>query len=132
MYNNLHANSISSAGSGDGGAAFTWGTTAAIERLGNNWTLRITGLVGLVALAVGLSRQRATDVVGLLNVGTALGRPPIGVASDRYSRTGTAGLLTLVYGMLCFAMWAASNFVSARPRVYNPLRYYSGRFPIRK
>ncbi|OAL42676.1 MFS general substrate transporter [Pyrenochaeta sp. DS3sAY3a] len=47
----------------------------------------------------------ATDVIGLLNVGTAVGRPVIGIFSDRWSRIDTAGVLTLLCGISCFAFW---------------------------
>ncbi|TXC04012.1 hypothetical protein FocTR4_00000193 [Fusarium oxysporum f. sp. cubense] len=130
------ANGISSAGSGVGGAAFTWGTAAMIKLQGLDWALRATGIITLVgiviatlllrhrnsqiqpnqrafdiallrsravalllmwafttmfgyvvllfslsefALAIGLSRKQATDIVGFLNVGTAIGRPLIGL-----------------------------------------------------
>ncbi|EWY80855.1 hypothetical protein FOYG_16772 [Fusarium oxysporum NRRL 32931] len=156
------ANGISSAGSGVGGAAFTWGTAAMIQRQGLNWALRTTGIitcVGIViatlllrdknsqiqpnqrafdialfrskavvlllswafismfgyiillfslsefALAIGLSHKQATDVVGFLNVGTAVGRPLIGLVSDRFSRVATAFLLTLLCGLTCFVLW---------------------------
>lgn len=156
------ANGISSAGSGVGGAAFSWGTTAMIEQLGLDWTLRTTGLVTLTAtvvatlllrdrtrqirptqlafdltllrskavillllwafvsmfgyiallfslsdfaLAIGLSHKQATDIVGFLNLGTAVGRPIIGYVSDRFSRVITAGALTLLCGLACFAFW---------------------------
>lgn len=156
------ANGISSAGSGIGGVAFTWGTAGMISRVGLAWALRMTGLITLVATAaavllmrdrnhvigpaqipfdlkllrryevclllawafvsmfgyiallfslsdfaveIGLSRAQATDLVGLLNLGTAVGRPVIGIVSDRFSRINTAGLLTLVMGLSCFAFW---------------------------
>ncbi|KAF2823656.1 MFS general substrate transporter [Ophiobolus disseminans] len=156
------ANGISAAGSGVGGAAFTWGTEAIIQRWNIQWALRITGLIALVAnfvaivvirdrnkaiqptqlgfdtkllrryevllllawafismlgyvvllfsltdfaLSIGLSRTQATDIIGLLNVGTAIGRPIIGVVSDRWSRIDTAGVLTLLCGLSCFAFW---------------------------
>lgn len=156
------ANGISAAGSGVGGATFTWGTEAIIQRWGISWALRITGLVALVAqfiaislirdrnrviqptqlgfdtkllrryevvlllawtftgmfgyvvllfslsdfaLSIGLSRSQATDIIGLLNVGTAVGRPFIGILSDRWSRIDTAGALTLLCGLSCFAFW---------------------------
>jgi MFS family permease len=156
------ANGISAAGSGVGGACFTWGTEAIIQRWGISWALRITGLIALVAqfiaitvirdrnrairptqlgfdtkllrrvevllllawafismfgyvvllfslsdfaLSIGLSRSQATDVIGLLNIGTAVGRPIIGIASDRWSRIDTAGALTLLCGLSCFAFW---------------------------
>jgi MFS family permease len=156
------ANGISAAGSGVGGACFTWGTEAIIQRWGISWALRITGLIALVAqfiaitvirdrnrairptqlgfdtkllrrvevllllawafismfgyvvllfslsdfaLSIGLSQSQATDVIGLLNIGTAVGRPIIGIASDRWSRIDTAGALTLLCGLSCFAFW---------------------------
>lgn len=156
------ANGISSAGSGIGGAAFTWGTSAMIHQKGLPWALRITGLVTLAAnavaaftlkdrntairptqlafdvsllrrkevvllllwtfvsmfgyiallfslsdfaLAIGLSRQHATDIIGIMNIGTAIGRPIIGLVSDRFSRVATAGVLTFMCGMICFALW---------------------------
>jgi predicted MFS family arabinose efflux permease len=156
------ANGISAAGSGVGGAAFTWGTEAIIQRWNISWALRITGMVALVAqliaitfirdrnhaikptqlgfdtkllrryevllllawafismlgyvvllfslsdfaLSIGLSRAQATDIIGLLNVGTAVGRPIIGILSDRWSRIDTAGTLTLICGLSCFAFW---------------------------
>lgn len=57
------------------------------------------------ALSIGLSPSQGTDIVGFLNLGTAIGRPIIGVLSDRYSRIDTAGLLTLLCGLSCFAFW---------------------------
>jgi MFS family permease len=57
------------------------------------------------ALSIGLTRAQATDVIGLLNVGTAVGRPVIGICSDRWSRIDTAGILTLLCGLSCFAFW---------------------------
>jgi MFS family permease len=57
------------------------------------------------ALAIGLSRKEATDIVGFLNLGTAVGRPIIGICSDKFSRINTAGVLTLVCGLSCFAFW---------------------------
>jgi predicted MFS family arabinose efflux permease len=156
------ANGISAAGSGVGGAAFTWGTEAIIQRWGIRWALRITGLIAAVcqfvaicvlrdrnstirpsqlgfdtkllrryevvlllawaftsmfgyvvllfslsdfALSIGLSRAQATDIIGLLNVGTAVGRPFIGILGDRWSRIDTAGALTLLCGLSCFAFW---------------------------
>ncbi|RMZ73300.1 MCH2 [Pyrenophora seminiperda CCB06] len=57
------------------------------------------------ALSIGLSQSQATDMIGLLNVGTAIGRPIIGITSDRWSRVDTAGVLTLMCGIFCFAFW---------------------------
>jgi MFS family permease len=57
------------------------------------------------AASIHLSRTQATDVVGFLNLGTAVGRPIIGILSDRFSRTNTAAVLTLLCGLICFALW---------------------------
>ena len=57
------------------------------------------------ATSIHLSRSQATDIVGFLNLGTAVGRPLIGILSDRFSRTNTAAVLTLVCGLICFALW---------------------------
>ena len=156
------ANGISAAGSGVGGAAFSWGTEAIIQRFGIGWALRITGIIAFTAntiatafirdrnkairpsqlgfdtkllrrydvllllgwvfismlgyivllfslsdfaLSIGLSRSQATDMIGLLNVGTAIGRPIIGIFSDKWSRIDTAGSLTLLCGVSCVAFW---------------------------
>jgi MFS family permease len=156
------ANGISAAGSGVGGAAFTWGTEAIIQRWSISWALRVTGLIALIAqfvaiavirdrnhaikpsqlgfdtkllrqyevilllawaftsmlgyvvllfsmsdfaLSIGLSRAQATDIIGLLNVGTAIGRPIIGIFSDRWSRIDTAATLTLLCGLSCLTFW---------------------------
>lgn len=57
------------------------------------------------ALSIGFSRPQATDLIGFLNLGTAIGRPIIGIVSDRWSRIDTAGVLTLACGLSCFAFW---------------------------
>jgi MFS family permease len=57
------------------------------------------------ALSIGISPQRATDIIGFLNVGTAVGRPIIGVASDKSNRIDVALALTLICGLSCFAFW---------------------------
>ncbi|EFQ29608.1 major facilitator superfamily transporter [Colletotrichum graminicola M1.001] len=63
--------------------------------------------------SIGLSSAQATDVTGVLNLGTAVGRPLIGIASDRFRRIDTAGMLTLLCGIICFAMWLpATTFAS--------------------
>ncbi|KAG4259825.1 major facilitator superfamily transporter [Fusarium proliferatum] len=46
------ANGISSAGSGVGGAAFTWGTAAMIQRQGLSWALRTTGIITFVGIVI--------------------------------------------------------------------------------
>lgn len=57
------------------------------------------------ALSTGISSQRATDIIGFLNIGTAVGRPIIGIASDKSNRIDVACALTLLCGLSCFAFW---------------------------
>ena len=57
------------------------------------------------ALSIGLSRTQATQVTAFLNMGTAIIRPFIGVASDRLGRFEVATGLTLLCGILCLAIW---------------------------
>jgi MFS family permease len=60
-------------------------------------------------MAIGLSRQQATNVIGFLNIGTAVGRPIIGIVSDKSSRLDVAGILTFVCGSLCFVFWTPTQ-----------------------
>jgi MFS family permease len=63
------------------------------------------------ARSIGLSTEQGTQTIALLNLGTALGRPWIGVASDRYGRFEVASGLTLFCGLWCMVCWIpASNF----------------------
>ncbi|TKA66856.1 hypothetical protein B0A55_10001 [Friedmanniomyces simplex] len=57
------------------------------------------------ALSIDLPPRQATDIIGILNLGTAVGRPLIGILSDKSSRLDVAGVLTLVCSLLCFALW---------------------------
>ena len=57
------------------------------------------------ALSVGISQQRATDIIGFLNIGTAVGRPIIGIVSDKSDIFDVTGILTLTCGLSCFAFW---------------------------
>ena len=57
------------------------------------------------ARSIGLSDTEAAAISAFLNLGTAMGRPFIGIISDRYGRMETAGTLTFVCGITCFALW---------------------------
>lgn len=57
------------------------------------------------ALSIHLSRAQAADVITFLNLGTAVGRPFIGVLSDHFGRIKVAAVLTLACGITCFAIW---------------------------
>lgn len=55
--------------------------------------------------SIGLTDSQAASITAYLNLGTAIGRPLVGVASDRFGRMEVAGLLTLFCGITCFAIW---------------------------
>lgn len=57
------------------------------------------------ALSIELSREQATQITAFLNMGTAVGRPFIGVASDRLGRFEIASGLTLFCGVCCLGIW---------------------------
>ncbi|KAI9827537.1 MAG: hypothetical protein M1832_004887 [Thelocarpon impressellum] len=57
------------------------------------------------ATSVGLTLKQASVVGAILNLGQALGRPPVGYFSDSFGRINMAGLMTFVCGILCFALW---------------------------
>ena len=61
------------------------------------------------ARSIGLSVSQAASVSAFLNLGTAVGRPFIGVLSDRCGRLETAGVITLLCGITCFAIWLPAN-----------------------
>ncbi|KAI9678690.1 MAG: hypothetical protein M1817_005747 [Caeruleum heppii] len=57
------------------------------------------------ALSIKLSSGQAAAVSAFLNLGTAIGRPLVGVTSDRFGRIEVAGTMTLACGISVFAMW---------------------------
>ncbi len=61
--------------------------------------------VASYAVSIGLTAGQGSIVSALLNLGQALGRPCIGLASDRYGRINVASICTLMCGIFCFAFW---------------------------
>jgi len=57
------------------------------------------------AVSIGLSPKQGALVSALLNLGQAIGRPIIGLSSDRYGRLNVASICTLACGLCCFAFW---------------------------
>ncbi|KAH8602576.1 MFS transporter, MCP family, solute carrier family 16, member 6 [Bisporella sp. PMI_857] len=55
--------------------------------------------------SLGLSSSQAAAISAFLNVGAAVGRPLIGLISDRYGRIETSGIFTFLSGLICFAIW---------------------------
>ncbi|KAI1980856.1 hypothetical protein LOZ53_002263 [Ophidiomyces ophidiicola] len=60
------------------------------------------------ALSIGLSAHQGSIVGALLNLGQGLGRPVVGLVSDRLGRINMATAFTLFCGLLCFAVWIPS------------------------
>ncbi|KAF2835672.1 MFS general substrate transporter [Patellaria atrata CBS 101060] len=59
--------------------------------------------------SIGLSDSQAANLTGFLNLGTAIGRPCIGVASDRFGRIRVAGIVTFICALTIFAIWLPAN-----------------------
>jgi predicted MFS family arabinose efflux permease len=57
------------------------------------------------ARSIGLDDSQAATVSAILNLGTALGRPWIGVISDRFGRIEIARYITLLCAISVFAIW---------------------------
>lgn len=57
------------------------------------------------ALSVGLSPHQGSIVSALLNLGQGLGRPFVGMFSDRLGRINIATFLTFLCGLFCFVIW---------------------------
>lgn len=57
------------------------------------------------ALSVGLSATQGSTVSALLNLGQALGRPVVGMVSDRFGRINVSAFLTFTCGVFCLVIW---------------------------
>jgi MFS family permease len=57
------------------------------------------------ARTVGLSAQQGSVVGAVLNLGQALGRPPIGYFSDSMGRLNMAASMTFLVGVFCLLIW---------------------------
>jgi len=61
------------------------------------------------SLSINLDRTQATNITALLNLGTAIGRPCIGILSDRLGRFEVASGLTFLCGLFCLALWVPAT-----------------------
>ncbi|RAL17226.1 MCT family MFS transporter [Aspergillus homomorphus CBS 101889] len=57
------------------------------------------------ALSVGLTSHQGSVVSALLNLGQGLGRPFVGMFSDRLGRINIATFLTFLCGLFCLVIW---------------------------
>lgn len=75
----------------------------------------VTVLFSLPAYArqIGLSAQQGSIVGAIFNLGQMLGRPFIGLASDRWGRINLASFFTFLCGIFCFIFWIPSEVVGS-------------------
>ena len=57
------------------------------------------------ATSIGLSAQQGSIIGSVLNLGQGLGRPLVGIFSDKAGRINLAGLCTFIGGLFCFIIW---------------------------
>lgn len=57
------------------------------------------------AISIGLTARQGSVVGAMLNLGLAVGRPPIGYLSDLFGRINMAILTTAFCGVLCLGIW---------------------------
>ncbi|KAH0365148.1 putative monocarboxylate transporter, partial [Aureobasidium melanogenum] len=78
--------------------------------LGFGWFSMLAYVVLLFSLAnfarsVGLTASQASTVSAILNLGQAVGRPPIGYFSDSIGRINMATLMTFMSGLFALVIW---------------------------
>lgn len=61
------------------------------------------------ATSIGLTAHEGSVVGAVLNLGVALGRPPIGYWSDRFGRINVAIFTTALCGIFCLAIWVPAK-----------------------
>lgn len=80
-------------------------------------TLGYTGLafsVSAQAISIGLTASQGALLNSLYNLGQAVGRPLMGLASDRFGRINVALVCTALSGVMCLAFWIPSAYVSSK------------------
>lgn len=63
--------------------------------------------------SIGLDPQQSSVLGAVFNLGQMVGRPIIGLVSDRWGRMNLATLLSLACGLLCVTFWIPAEVVSA-------------------
>lgn len=61
------------------------------------------------AMSIGLTAHQGSVVGAMLNLGLALGRPPIGYWSDTFGRINVAICMTALCGIFCLAIWVPAK-----------------------
>lgn len=62
------------------------------------------------SVSIGLTAHQGAVVGAMLNLGLALGRPPIVYCSDRLGRITVAVVTTALCGIFCLAIWVPAKF----------------------
>jgi len=57
------------------------------------------------AISIGLTAKQGSLINAILSLGQAVGRPIIGLGSDRYGRLNLATICTFACGFFCFMFW---------------------------
>lgn len=75
----------------------------------------VTVLFSLPSYArqIGLSAQQGSIIGAIFNLGQMLGRPFIGLASDRFGRINLAAISTATCGVFCLVFWIPSELVGS-------------------
>lgn len=66
------------------------------------------------AVSVGLSADKAALLNALYNLGQAIGRPTIGLISDKVGRITIALFSTVLSAIICYTFWLPSAYVSSK------------------
>lgn len=80
-------------------------------------TVGYTGLAFSVspqAVSIGLSADKAALLNALYNLGQAIGRPIIGLVSDKVGRITVALISTMLSAIICFAFWLPSAYAPSK------------------
>ncbi len=65
------------------------------------------------ARSIGLGSGQAAAITALLNLGTAVGKPVVGLASDKFGRIETAGSVTFLCFVSVFGIWVPATSYGA-------------------
>ncbi|KAM5360019.1 hypothetical protein ACJA88_014969 [Fusarium oxysporum] len=118
------ANGISSAGSGAGGAAFTWGTAAMIQHQGLDWALRATGIITFVGIVIAtlLLRDRNSQIQpNQRAVNIALLRSKAVVFLLMWAFISMLGYIVLLFSLSEFALAIGLSHKQATDVTIGPL-----------
>ncbi|KAF5258494.1 hypothetical protein FOXYS1_10924 [Fusarium oxysporum] len=115
---------LTTAGSGTGGLIYSLSIQRMIDSLGVSWAFRIPAFVSFVvngsATLFLRDRNHALCSVhkGFNTVSQAVGRPLIGLASDRFGRLNVAGISTLAASISTLLIWTLAGKSFAGTIVY--------------